>query len=265
MHTLTSQRKLTKMTEKSAVDTQSDDPFQFDDPPVTAPLILPQRNSGFDHRDDLPHHIRTQLQQSRIRNLAQGLEPDAKRLRLDAGKREVLMLSHDVSFSSECVLLTRRAASKEVQYDALTKPQQRRVNVATTRERDKWNEFGVTKFLSKKQLNDIMKRNPDKKIVGTRWVLTEKVIQAKQDYKARLVVQGCQEDKGLREDGCAHGMERRLLHDDLSSSSRRQDYNVFDAQSAYLDETRASVCCNLFDLRDERWWTSVVRAQQESA
>ena len=114
IHTLTSQRKLTKVTQKSAVDTQSDDPFQFDDPPVTAPLILPQRNSGYDHRDDLPHHIRTQLQQSRIRNLAQGLEPDAKRLRLDAGKRAVLMLPHDVSFGSECVLLNRRAASKEV-------------------------------------------------------------------------------------------------------------------------------------------------------
>ena len=59
------------------------------------------------------------------------------------------------------------------------------------RDWDKWNEFGVTKFLSKKQLNDIMKRNPDQKIVGTR-------------------------------------------------------------------------CC-WFDLRDERCWTCVVRAQQEGA
>ena len=32
--------------------------------------------------------------------------------------------------------------------------------------------------------------------MGTRWVLTEKIIQGKQDYKARKVVQGCQEDKG---------------------------------------------------------------------
>ena len=43
---------------ESAVDAQSDDPFQFDDPLVTAPVILLQRNSGTDHRDDLPHHIR---------------------------------------------------------------------------------------------------------------------------------------------------------------------------------------------------------------
>ena len=76
--------------------------IRFVCPPVTAPVILPQRHSGYDHRDDLPHHIRAQLQQSRIRKPAQSLEPDAKRLRLDAGKRAVLMLSHDVSFGSEC-------------------------------------------------------------------------------------------------------------------------------------------------------------------
>ena len=117
----------TQFDEESAVDTQSDDPFQFDDPPVPAPVILSQSNPVCDHRDDLPHHIRTQLQ-SRIRKPAQNLEPDAKRLRLDAGKRAVLMLFHDVSSGPDCckpltkkncensgcadVLLTRRAASR---------------------------------------------------------------------------------------------------------------------------------------------------------
>ena len=126
-----SQRKLTKVSRN---DTPSYDPFQFDDPPVTASVIVPQRNSGYDHRDDLPHHIRTQLHQSRIRKLAQNLELDAKRLRVDVGNRTV-MLCHDVPFCSECckpmtvfksggnleecadVLLTRRASSKELQYD----------------------------------------------------------------------------------------------------------------------------------------------------
>ena len=63
------------------------------------------------------------------------------------GKRAVLMLSHDVSSGPECckpvtvfkscgnsgcadVLLTRRAANKEVQYDALVKSQQERVDAA---------------------------------------------------------------------------------------------------------------------------------------
>ena len=75
-------------------------------------------------------------------SLPKVLESDAKRLRLDAGKPAILMLPHDVSFGSECckpvtvlklcddsgerayVFLTRRAASTEVQYDVLTKPQQ---------------------------------------------------------------------------------------------------------------------------------------------
>ena len=77
------------------------------------------------------------------------------------------MLSHDVSSGPECckpvtifkscensgcgdVPLTRRAANKEVQYDALVKSQQVRVDAAMVREWDKWNEFGVTKFLLKK-------------------------------------------------------------------------------------------------------------------
>ena len=51
------------------------------------------------------------------------------------------------------------------------------MDAAMVREWDKWNEFGVTKFLSKKHLNDIVKRNPDQKIVGTRWVFTERASQ----------------------------------------------------------------------------------------
>ena len=158
LHTITLQRNL--FDAESAVDTQTDDPFQFDDPPVPAPVILSQSNPVYDHRDNLPHHIRTQLQ-SRIRKPAQNLEPDAKRLRLDAGKRAVLMLSHDVSSGPECckpvtifkscensgcadVLFTRRAANKEVQYDALVKSQQVRVDAAMVREWDKWNDFVVT-------------------------------------------------------------------------------------------------------------------------
>ena len=67
------------------------------------------------------------------------------------------MLSHDVSFGPECfksvtvlkscgdsggcahVLLSGRATSKEVLYDALTKPQQERMDATMTREWDKWN------------------------------------------------------------------------------------------------------------------------------
>ena len=58
--------------------------------------------------------------------------------------------------------LTRRAANRKVKYDTLVKSQQERVDVAMTRE---WNKFervwSHEVFLSKKQLNDIRKRNPD--------------------------------------------------------------------------------------------------------
>ena len=238
----------TQFDEESAVDTQSDDPFQFDDPPVPAPVIH--------HRDDLPQHIRTQLQ-SRIRKPAQNIEPDAKRLRLDAGKRAVLLLSHDVFSGPECckpvtifkscensgcadVLLTRRAANKEVQYDALVKSQQVRVDAAMVREWDKWNEFGVSKFLSKKQLNDIMKRNPDQKIVGTRWVFTEKTIQGKPDYKARLVVQGCQEDKGYIRTDAPTG-SRDAFFMTLSAASQ-SDWD-FTACSMPSQRTSSQTAC----------------------
>ena len=161
------------------------------------------------------------------------------------------MLSLDVSSGPECckpvtifrscensgcadVLLTRRAANKEVQYDALVKSQQVRVDASMVREWDKWNEFGVTKFLSKKQLNDIMKRNPDQKIVGTRWVFTEKTIQGKPDYKARLVVQGCQEDKGHIRTDAPTGSRDAFFMTLSAAAQSGWDYSVFDAQSAYL-------------------------------
>ena len=213
------------------------------------------------------------------------------------------MLSHDVSSGPECckpvtifkscensgcadVLLTRRAANKEVQYDALVKSQQERADAAMVREWDKWNEFRVTKFLSKKQLNDIMKRNPAQKIVGTRWVFTEKTFQGKPDYKARLVVQGCQEDKGYIRTDAPTGRRDAFFMTLSAAAQSGWDYSVFDAQPAYLQsdgierplllrmphknppcgtKARASVYCYWFDQRGERCWTCMVRAQQESA
>ena len=49
--------------------------------------------------------------------------------------------------------------------------------------------------------------------------MTEKFIQGKQDYKARLVVQGCHEDKGYIRTDAPTG-SRDLLHDGLRA---RQD------------------------------------------
>ena len=93
--------------------------------------------------------------------------------------------------------------------------------------------MGVTKFLSKKQLNEIVKRNPDQKIVGTRWVFTEKVIQGKPDYMARLVVQGCREDKGYIRTDAPTGSRDAFFMTLSAAAQDGWDFNVFDAQSAY--------------------------------
>ena len=172
------------------------------------------------------------------------------------------------------VLLTRRAANKEVQYDALVKSQQVRVDAAMTREWDKWNEFGVTKLLSKKQLNDIMKRNPDQKIVGTRWVFTEKVIPGQARRQGSTGRARVSRGQGIHQNRCAHWIARRLLHDALSSSSKRlglqrvrcsvsvpsvrrhrETIVVADAsqKSASWDEARASVCCYWFRSWSQGW------------
>ena len=101
------------------------------------------------------------------------------------------MLSHEVSSESgDCrhirnlhsdggcaeILLAGRATSKEVRYDALASSQRERMNFAISRERNMWNEVVVSKFSSKTQLDDIMKRTPSQKLLTTRWDPTEKII-----------------------------------------------------------------------------------------
>ena len=79
-----------------------------------------------------------------------------------------------------------------------------------------------------------MKRNPDLKIVGTRWVSMEKFIQGKPDYRARLVVQGCQEDKGHIRTDAPIGSRDAFFVTLSEAAQDGWDYNVFDAHSAYL-------------------------------
>ena len=242
LHTIMLQRNLMR---NQQLTTQSDDPFQFDDPPVPTPVIPSQSKPVYDHRDDLPHHIRTQLQ-SRIRKPAQNLEPDAKRLRLDAGKRAVLMLSHDVSSGPECckpvtafkscensgcadVLLTRRAANKEVAV------RRTREIAAGTCGRCDGSRMGqvervrVTKFLSKKQLNDIMKRNPGPENRGNQMGLHGKgPSRASRTTRLDLSFKGVKRDKGyIRTDAPAGSRDAFFMTLSAASQSGWDD-SVFD-------------------------------------
>ena len=133
------------------------------------------------------------------------------------------------------VLLTRRAANKEVQYDALVKSQQERVDAAMVREWDKWNEFGVTKFLSKKQLDERhheAKPRPENR--GTRWFSRKRPSRASQTTRLDLSFKGVQEDKGYIRTDAPTGSRDAFFMTLSPASQSGWDYSVFDAQSAYL-------------------------------
>ena len=88
------------------------------------------------------------------------------------------------------VFLTGRAAKKEVYFASESPENQRLLLAAMEREWKKWEEHKATLPLTQGELRMLKSRFPYLKIVGTRWVLTPK----EPDFKARLVVQGCQED-----------------------------------------------------------------------
>ena len=128
------------------------------------------------------------------------------------------------------VLLTGKAAQKELKYCDLS-PQQRVVMLkAMAREWDKWTEFKASRFLTEAELQRILKQNPHQKIVGTRWVLTPKGA----DYKARLVVQGCQEDKTYIRSDAPTGSRDAFFLTLAFGSQKGWKVTSFDAQSAYL-------------------------------
>ncbi|CAK0843091.1 unnamed protein product [Prorocentrum cordatum] len=63
---------------------------------------------------------------------------------------------------------------------------------------DKWLAFNAVRHCFREGLAQLKRKRPQRKIVGTRWILTEKDANT---FKARLAVQGCQEnDLGIRAD-----------------------------------------------------------------
>ena len=81
-----------------------------------------------------------------------------------------------------------RAARKEVYFASESPENQRLLLAAMEREWRKWEEHKATLPLTQGELRMLKSRFPNLKIVGTRWVLMPK----EPDFKARLVVQGCQ-------------------------------------------------------------------------
>ena len=90
------------------------------------------------------------------------------------------------------VLLTGRAARK-VYFASESPANQRLLLAAMEREWKKWEEHKATLPLTQGELRMLKYGFPNLNIVGTRWVLTPK----EPYFKARLVVQGCQEDPSM--------------------------------------------------------------------
>ena len=91
------------------------------------------------------------------------------------------------------VILTGRAARKEVHFASESPENQRLLLAALAREWKKWEEHKATLPLTQGELRMLKSRFPNILFVGTRWVLTPK----EPDFKARLAVQGCQEDPSM--------------------------------------------------------------------
>ena len=89
--------------------------------------------------------------------------------------------------------LTGLAARIEVHFASESPDNHLLLLAAMEREWKKWGEHKATLPLTQGELRMLKSRFPNVKIVGTRSVLTPK----EPDFKARLVVQGCQEDPSM--------------------------------------------------------------------
>jgi len=93
-------------------------------------------------------------------------------------------------------LLVGAARGHELVWDQLDDDAKKVVLASMAKEWARWEQFNNTKFVSATEFEELRQRGAQP--IGTRWVLTRK---SNGDYKARLVVQGCQERSyGLRSD-----------------------------------------------------------------
>lgn len=136
--------------------------------------------------DDLPVSIRRRLDPSPPvtvvprRPLTDVDEDPAKRARtLDQPSRDVMLVG--------------AARASEVDLKTLSEIEMQGVRKAMATEWESYQEFGATADLSMEELQRLMKRQPRPRIIDTRWVITRKG----GGFKARLVVIGCQEKKGI--------------------------------------------------------------------
>ena len=126
------------------------------------------------------------------------------------------------------VLLVGNAKGKELLWSEMTVAQRKQFLLAMNKEWAKWTQFRATIPCPKKVLD----KYPDElKIIGTRWVMTYK---SDGTPKARMVVQGCQENlRDVRGDAPTGSRDSMMLAIAFGSSSG-WGLSQWDADSAYL-------------------------------
>lgn len=154
------------------------------------------------------------------------------------------------------VYLTGKAVRSEVNLKSLSASDRLLFDESMKKEWESWNKFQAVKELTEEEIKLLP---PDTKVVGTRWVHTDKNSkprliaqhlgrktgkskeQIEKEYpfqaKSRLVVQGCQEDEtGIRSDSPTASL---LAFNLVISMSVLQKWTLasYDASTAYLQST----------------------------
>ena len=144
--------------------------------------------------------------------------------KIGTGKTSQIQASREIN-------LVGAARQKEIDARNVSRALESHLEQAMGKEWSKWQEFGATKQITSQRVRELV--NKGHKIIGTRWVLTEKDDPSAR-VKARLVVQGCQEIiAGMRTDAPTGSRESYILVV-CSACIPNWRLRAFDAQTAYL-------------------------------
>lgn len=195
---------------------------------------VPVQNRQRDLLDDVP----AQLSRRPVPD-----EIPSKRIR-QINAVDYCLSDDNTSLVERSSLLVGSARGNEIIFKKLNDSDKKEVQKAMSKEWTNWEIVRATKDLTVTDLGKLQKTNLGLRIVGTRWVITrivdDQVYKQKVEgkvvlrFKARLVVLGCQEEKGtFRRNFRTSSKEAFFL---TLAAAYQNDWTIdmFDAESAFL-------------------------------
>ena len=128
--------------------------------------------------------------------------------------------------------LVGKARDNEIMFSGLSPKDKLSMPKAMKREWQKWTKFKATKYVSEHDFAEMRKQQPSLRVVGARWVLTRKTPSGA--FKARLAVQGCQEDSNAMRTDAPTGNRDALFLTLAAAAQKGFPLVSYDAESAYL-------------------------------